>query len=1091
MSTANTNTRRFALLLALATAFTLQLLAAGSAFGAVAFELTSVSNTTVAPGGALNYHVQVYNSGDTSTEGSEVTLTATLPPGLLPASASTEAFSCAIAAQVVTCAGPYVGRYDSQTVNIVADADPGATGTLTTLFDVEGGGALVAAHSADSVRISATEPGFGLEAFDGLLSDPSGDPFTQAAGHPALSTTSIDFNTHTDPSSVIGSGRAVEDARDVTVDLPPGLVGSVAGLGQCTTPQLANGTGATGVEPLCPVSSQVGIAKVRTVEGTAARAPVFNMDPPPGVPARFAFNALGTVVPLDAHLIPTAGGYRLRIEAANIPQGLVVNGNSIAFWGVPSDPGHDPQRSCSGHLYPSEGGPTCPGSGAPRAFFRAPTSCTAQGLRYDLRADSWQHPGDFVSASYRTHALPGYPFPEEEGPAGSMHRVWGPEAGIEGCDQVPFEPTIDARLTTNRADSPTGLSVDLGLPADCWAPMTTPEEVQAAICQSDLREASVTLPQGLSLNPAAAAGRAACTPAQAGLTSPPGSAPVEFDQAPLSCPDASKIGSVEIKTPLLDDPIPGTVYLAQQGDNPFGSLLAIYLLAEGSGVRIKQAGEVALSPGGQLTTTFAAVPQTPFSNIHLELYGGQRAALRTPAACGTYTTQATLTPWSGNPAVARSSSFQITECPNSGFDPHLDAGTQNPLAGKTSPFNLRLSREDGSQELGGLQVTLPPGLSGYLKGIPYCPDATLAAVSGDLGTGVGQEHSPSCPAASQLGTVTVGAGAGLTPFYTSSGRAYLAGPYKGAPLSLAVIAPAVAGPFDLGSVVVRNALRVDPTTAQITAVSDPIPHILHGIPLDLRDIRVQLSRDHFTLNPTSCEEMQITSTIASTQGATANPAEHFQVAGCDRLGFKPKLGLKLKGGTKRGENPALTAVFRPRAGDANAARIQVALPHSEFLDQSHIRTICTRVQFAAGGGGGEACPKGSIYGKVTATSPILDYPLTGNAYLRSSSHNLPDLVLALRGPASQPIEVDAVGRIDSVNGGIRTTFAQVPDAPLTKVVLRMQGGQKSLLQNSTNLCAGAHRATVQMDAHNGRSFDSRPALRAKCGGKAHHRKHHR
>jgi hypothetical protein len=303
---------------------------------------------------------------------------------------------------------------------------------------------------------------------------------------------------------------------------------------------------------------------------------------------------------------------------------------------------------------------------------------------------------------------------------------------------------------------------------------------------------------------------------------------------------------------------------------------------------------------------------------------------------------------------------------------------------------------------------------------------------------------------------------------------------------LAVVAPAVAGPFDLGTVLVRNALRVDPETIQITAVSDPLPSILHGIPLDLRDVRVALNRPNFTLNPTSCEPMSIASTITSTQGATANPSSRFQAASCDRLKFKPKLSLRLKGGTKRSKHPALTAILRARKGDANIGRVQVALPHSEFLAQNHIKTICTRVQFAAGSGGGDQCPKGSIYGKLTATSPLVDYPLSGNVYLRSSSHPLPDMVLALNGPPSQPLQVAAVGRIDSVNGGIRTTFAAVPDAPLTKVVIKFPGGKKSLLENSRNLCRAENKAAVQMEAHNAKLAESRPVLKVKCpkGGKA-------
>jgi uncharacterized repeat protein (TIGR01451 family) len=1073
----------------------------------VAWRITSVSNTTVAPGAQLTYHLEIANVGDANTDGSNVKLTATLPAGMTGVSADTtpftensQSFECpgAAGASVITCEGtPFfpAGGNGFNTLTITVEVASDAPEALTTAFELEGGGAPEAAHTVDPVTVTTALPAFGLDAFD-LAATTDGAAFTQAGGHPDAQATSIDFNTHTDPNPAVGDVSPLEDTRDVTVDLPPGLVGDPASLAQCTLAQLA--VGGLSPAPECPLGSQLGTALVRHSVGGLGPVSVFNMVPPPGAPARFAYDVSGTIVVLDAH-VRSSGDYGISTSAAYVPQGLSIVGNDIDFWGVPADPAHKPERACPGQEAPAAGGETCAATTLPAAFFRTPTSCTApgEGLPVSARMDSWQHPGVFKEKSIRTHQPLGYPYPEED---------WGPEAGIEGCDQVPFQPTLSAALTTDRADSPTGLSVDIGLPSDCWDPKATAAEVEESICQSDIRETSVTLPPGLSLTPAAAGGRASCTPAQIGLTTGVDSSPIHFDEAPAACPDAAKVGTVEIETPLLGrhdsegkpvsdeagnpvlEPLTGSVYLAQQSQNPFGSLLAIYLVAEGSGVIVKQAGEISLSDTGQVTTSFDQVPQTPVSEIKVDLFGGQRAALRTPAACGSFTATGTLTPWSGNAPAPVSSSFQVTQGCGGGFDPRLQAGTENPLAGSYSPFHLRLSREDASQELAGLSATLAPGLIGKPAGIPYCPEATLAAISGEPGSGAAQEAAPSCPAASRLGTVTVGAGAGADPFYTSAGRAYLAGPYKGAPLSLAVVAPAVAGPFDLGSVVVRNAVRVDPETTQLTAVSDPLPTILHGIPLDLRDIRVDLDRPNFTLNPTGCEPAAITSRVTSAQGAVATPSSHFQAAGCDRLAFEPRLALRLKGATRRSGHPALTAVLRPRLGNANAARVQVALPHSEFLAQNHIKTICTRVQFAAGSGGGEGCPAGSVYGTVTATSPLLDYPLAGNVYLRSSDHPLPDMVLALRGPASQPLEVDAVGRIDSHKGGIRTTFAQVPDAPLTKVVLRLPGGRKSLLENSTDLCRAADRASVRMTGHNGKTAGFSAPLRVRCGkGKNRHK----
>jgi hypothetical protein len=512
-----------------------------------------------------------------------------------------------------------------------------------------------------------------------------------------------------------------------------------------------------------------------------------------------------------------------------------------------------------------------------------------------------------------------------------------------------------------------------------------------------------------------------------------------------------------------------------------------------SGTILKLPGRISLDPSsGQIETVFEENPQLPFNDLRLELFGGQRAPLRTPAACGTYTTRSTFTPWSANGDVSEPSDFEVTEGCGGGFNPKLTAGTQNPLAGTTSPFSLRLTREDGEAELTGLTDALPLGLSGYLKGIPYCPDGALAAISGAEGTGRAQEVSPSCPAASQIGTVTIGAGAGTNPFYVTSGKAYLAGPYKGAPLSLAAVIPAVAGPFDLGSVMVRTALRVDPETARITAVSDPFPTILHGIPVDARDIRLDLNREHFTLNPTSCEPLSMDSTVTGSGGASAALHNHFQAAGCERLSFKPKLAIQLKGATKRLGHPALRAVLKMPEGGANVARAQVNLPHGEFLDQGNLNKTCTKPVLLAGN-----CPASSVYGTAKAWTPLLAAPLEGNVYLVGGyGYKLPALVAELDGQ----IRVLLVGKVDSgKNKGIRNTFELVPDAPVEKFELQMKGGGKyGLLENSEDLCRAPkakRRAIVAFTGQNGTLDEYKPVVQNGCGKKhgkrKKHKKHHR
>jgi hypothetical protein len=409
------------------------------------------------------------------------------------------------------------------------------------------------------------------------------------------------------------------------------------------------------------------------------------------------------------------------------------------------------------------------------------------------------------------------------------------------------------------------------------------------------------------------------------------------------------------------------------------------------------------------------------------------------------------------------------------FEPRLTAGTLNPLAATFSPLAVQFTRTDEDQELSVVQGSAPPGLTASLRGLSRCPDAQIAAASDPNRTGTEEIDSPSCPASSQVGSVDAGAGVGQVLTYVK-GKVYLAGPYKGAPLSGVAIVPAVAGPFDLGVVVTRAPAYLNPETAQITLKTDPLPLIFKGVPVRVRDVRVHLDRPGFTLNPTSCEAMSINATLHSAEGKSKATANRFQAADCASLGFKPKISLKLKGGTKRGAHPSLRAVVLPRAGDANIASASVTLPHSAFLDQAHIRTICTRVQFAA-----NACPAGSVYGHAAAYTPLLDEPLEGPVYLRSSSHNLPDLVVALKGPPSLPIEFNLAGRVDSVKGGIRNTFEYAPDAPVSKFVLEMQGAKKGLVVNSTDLCAKANRATAKLTGHNGKAYNFKPVVKPDCG----------
>ncbi|HEV7563087.1 MAG TPA: hypothetical protein VGO24_06250 [Solirubrobacterales bacterium] len=606
-----------------------------------------------------------------------------------------------------------------------------------------------------------------------------------------------------------------------------------------------------------------------------------------------------------------------------------------------------------------------------------------------------------------------------------------------------------------------------------------------AVAETQPQRTEVTLPAGVTINPSAANGIAACSLAQfkaASLTN-------------LGCPPASKVGTLFAKTPLVEEAIEGSVYLAAPRDNPFNSFLAIYIIARvpGRGVLVKQAGEVHADPTtGQLTTTVDGLPPIPYSSFELDLREGPRAPLVTPQLCGTYTTTARLYPFS-NPTVAteRSAPFTITSGAGGAgcafaesqlpIHPSLEAGTTAPLAGAYSPFLFRLARADGEQRFRSLSATLPKGLTAKLAGVPYCSEPQIAAAKAREveGGGALEQLAPSCPAASQVGTVTVAAGAGPDPYYVA-GRVYLAGPYKGAPLSLAIITPGVAGPFDLGAVLARAGLYVDESSAVVTVKSDPIPTILAGIPLDVRKITVNTNREAFTLNPTNCEVMAVSGTLTATTGAGAPLSNRFQVGGCRNLAFAPKLALSMKGATRRTGHPAFKAVLTQPPGQANIGRTSVALPATEFIDNFHIANPCTRPQFAE-----HRCPAASILGKARAYTPLLDKPLEGLVYFRSNGGEraLPDVVADLNGQVHFVLvgAVDALHKQGSEASRVRTTFATVPDAPVSKFVLELKGGKEhGLLVNSTNICKSANRAIVKMRGQNGKSHDFNPKIATSC-----------
>ena len=905
---------------------------------------------------------------------------------------------------------------------------------------------------------------FGLNSFDVFFERDGGAAATAAGTHPEAMRLSFGVN-------YTGEGLKAQpdgEFRDATLTFPAGLTANPSAAPRCSNADFLAAGGST-----CPPETEIGESVVEFDEPGlfSFGKPIYNLVPPRGSPARFGFRVENAVPVVIDGAIEESAPFRLLGRVRNASQAVKVFGSEVILYGVPHP----------------VGSPPAPGA---TPLLTLPTSCTGP-VRTSYAALSWEAAGD----------------------AGSVlsHDAAGNPTGFSECGRPQFGPTISARPSTADAASSSGLDFSLGFDQQGLRSSNP-----GAVAQSTVKEAQVTLPAGMTANPSLAEGLGVCTPAELGRET--------LDSAPgEGCPDGSKIGTISVDTPLLEDPVSGAAYIAQPDDpatstpgaeNPFDSLLALYFVVKdpARGILLKLPAEVEPDPRtGQLTTTVKDAPQVPFTSFSFRFREGQRAPLITPPGCGAYTVHGSFTPWADPSAsVSADAAFQITAgpegrgCPPPGappFEPGFHAGTDNNAAASYSPFEMRITRRDGDQDLTKLSAALPPGVTGSLRGIAKCPDAAIALAKAKSGRA--EQASPSCPQDSLIGHTVAGAGVGSALTYVR-GSLYFAGPYHGAPLSVVAITPAVAGPFDAGTVVVRFALRIDPRTAQASvdgAASDPIPHILKGIPLSVRDLRASTDRPGFTLNPTSCAESRTAATLWGSFLDQINPADdvpvgrssRFQAAGCAALDFSPHLAVRLYGGVKRGAFPALRAIVTPPPGQANFARAAVTLPHSAFLEQGHIRTICTRVQFAAGAGHGSQCPAGAVYGHAKAWTPLLDGPATGPVFLRSSNHNLPDLVVALHGPDSAPVDVELASRIDSVKGGIRSIFTAIPDLPVSRFVLAMQGGKKGLIVNSRNLCykPKRNRARANLLGQNGRRQLTKPrVVSVKCAKlrKARHKR---
>ena len=920
----------------------------------------------------------------------------------------------------------------------------------------EPGGTFISAHPPLSQQpIGTTVSGAPMVAFFGNGYETwvdnlrQGSELTQAGGHPDL-TMSVQLEGT--------SGEPDGSAKDLVTDLPAGAVANPLAVPRCEAADFQ-----LTLLGHCPTESQVGTAAT-DASPFQSLAPLNSLIPPPENALMLGFKAFGFTAILHA-TVRTDGDYGLRGAVTDLATVASPRGSTLTLWGVPYDGLHDSLRfnANTGELGAEVTGAVI------RPFTSAPTSCETGPLQATLKVRSWGNLEQWITAE-RT------------------------AAEQTGCGAIEFDPEVTVRPTTNVADQPTGLSADVRVPQDEECdPLPLPEAgktrqewiaegkstAECGLQTSHLKDTKVTLPEGMALNPAGANGLEGCPSAEIGLTTRFGFRPIRFDAEPVKCPDASKIGTAELETPLLEAPLRGVVYLAKPYDNPFESLLAFYVGFDDRehGIVAKFAGQIEADPRtGQLVASVEEGPQLPIEEIRLSLKQGPHAMLRTPLTCGEYKTKSELTPYSAPESPVRfEDAFSIESSPQGGCGPpsapSFDAGTVAPIAGWYSPFVMNLRRPDGSQEFSAVTLALPPGLSARLAGMLYCSVDALAAA--ERRAGAEEQANPSCPAASHLGQVIVGAGAGPSPYYLH-GDAYLAGPYKGAPISVAIITPAIAGPFDLGTVVIRAALHVDPETAQVTAVTDPLPTALRGIALDVRAIQVRLDRPEFTLNPTSCDPRSLDATAISASGARADLSSRFQVAGCALHGFRPRIVVRLRGSGRRNGHPALRAVVVARRGDANLGRVAFSVPPSTLIDLFHLRRICTREQFEAG-----SCPVGSAVGSATAWSPLLDQPLKGSIHLVETSGRYPGLRIELDGQ----FHILLHGRVSTPWGRVRIAVGSLPDVPLSRFRLDLAGGSRGLLVNSTGLCTHPPRVGVGLVAHNGVRRRLRARVAVACAGR--------
>jgi hypothetical protein len=997
--------------------------------------------------------------------------------------------SCMLATLTCTLPKP-LPPYGQLEMRIGVDVEPGAESSPQVNEAFISGGGAPGSSTRQPVTISTAPVPFGIEDYEMSLEEEGGGPAVQAGTHPFQMTTTIDFNQLGDLNPVLNPPLFRPESttpaltKDVNVKLPPGLIGNPTPIPRCTVAQFTESI--KGQENGCPANSAVGVATVIVHEpatfGTLTfTEPVFNLEPRVGEPARFGFD----VVPANAPVyidtsVGTGSDYAVTAKVENVTQTAAFLSSEVTFWGVPGDSRHDNQRGW-GCLYVARGqetGQPCTPAAQqhPAPFLSMPTRCNAP-LGTTIAFDSWDEPG-------AVHTVNG---------------LFQPSEALSGCNRVQFQPEIKIAPDGEEASKPTGLTVDVHVPQEV-------NNNAAGLASSNVEDISVTFPEGVVLNPAAADGLQACPESLAsfegfkelepGVQSPifPPALPDPLQQGVNFCPDGAKVGTVSIKSPLLPagQPVVGSLYLAtpapneEPGKNPFNTLVAMYIIARDpiSGFVAKLPGRVTLDQAtGRITATFEDNPQLAFEDAEIHLFGGERAPLATPSHCGAYTTEATFTPWSATPPVKSTSSFNITSGPNGTpcpsaalpFGPSLAAGTTNINAGSFSPLTTTISRDDGQQDIQAVALNMPPGLSAILTGVRLCPEA--------------QANAGTCPQNSLIGHTIVSVGLGGDPFSVSGGQVFLTEKYEGAPFGLSIVNPAVAGPFDLGKVIVRAKVQVDPHTAALTVTTNPsgpfaIPHILDGIPLQIKHVNVLIDRPGFTFNPTNCAPQRIAGSITSDHGAQAPVATPFQATNCANLKFSPDFKASTAAKTSKANGASLKVRLSypsaPVGTYANVAKVKVSLPKQLPSRLTTLQKACTSATFDQNPAG---CPNESIVGQAKVITPLLPVPLTGPAYFVShGGEAFPDLTIVLQGYG---VTVDLVGSTQIKNGITTSTLKATPDVPFSSFELTLPQGKFSALAANANLCKSNLVMPSEFQAQNGAELKQQTKIQVTGCPKAH------